>query len=134
VVLLLQGKSDHLLLHYASRALYGTLLDAGVEIHEYVRGFLHAKVAVIDGHWATVGSSNIDPFSLLLAREANVAVEDRAFAAELRMGLHQALETGALYLAPHAWKHQPLARRVSTWLAYGLARFLMGVAGYGGQH
>ncbi|MGT2493234.1 phospholipase D-like domain-containing protein [Cupriavidus basilensis] len=46
-------------------ALYATLLGAGVEIHEYAGSFLHAKVAVIDDAWATVGSSNLDPFSLL---------------------------------------------------------------------
>jgi cardiolipin synthase A/B len=134
VVLLLQGRVEYVLLHYASRALYGTLLDAGVEIHEYHRSFLHAKVAVIDGHWATVGSSNIDPFSLMLAREANVAVEDAAFAAELRSSLHQALEGGAKVIVKTIWQHKPLARRVSIWLAYGIARFLMGMVGYGGQH
>jgi len=66
VVLLLQGRVEYVMLHYASRALYGSLLDAGIEIHEYHKGFLHAKVAVIDCQWATIGSSNIDPFSLLL--------------------------------------------------------------------
>ena len=71
---------EYVLLHYASRALYGAFLDAGIEIHEYHKSFLHAKVAVIDRHWATVGSSNIDPFSLLLAREANVVIEDDGFA------------------------------------------------------
>ena len=134
VVLLLQGRVEYLLLHYASRALYGTLLEAGVEIHEYHQSFLHAKVAVIDGHWATVGSSNIDPFSLMLAREANVAVEDRAFAAELRASLHLALESGAQYIVKNMWMHQPLLRRASIWLAYGFTRFLIGMVGYGGQH
>ena len=80
VVLLLQGRVEYFLVHYATRALYRQLLDAGVEIHEYQRSFLHAKVAVIDARWATVGSSNIDPVSLLLAREANVVVENGAFA------------------------------------------------------
>jgi cardiolipin synthase len=65
VVLLLQGKMDHRLLHYASHALYGSFLDAGIEIYEYHKSIMHAKVAVIDEHWATVGSSNLDPFSLL---------------------------------------------------------------------
>lgn len=45
-----------------------------MEIYEYHKGFMHAKVAVIDEHWATVGSSSLDPFSLLLALEANVVV------------------------------------------------------------
>ena len=134
VVLLLQGRVEYLLLHYASRALYGSLLNAGVEIHEYHRSFLHAKVAVIDGHWATVGSSNIDPFSLTLAREANLAVEDTAFAGELRSSLHLALDNGARYIVKNVWQRQSLLRRIYFWLAYGLARFLMGMAGYGGQH
>jgi cardiolipin synthase len=67
-----------------SRALYGQLLSAGVRIQEYHQSFLHAKVAVIDGTWATVGSSNIDPYSLLMAREANVFVRDPDFANQLR--------------------------------------------------
>lgn len=67
VVLLLQGKMDHRLFHFATQALYGNFLDAGIEIYEHHKAFLHAKVAVIDSHWATVGSSNLDPFSLLLA-------------------------------------------------------------------
>ena len=57
-----------------------SFLDAGIEIHEYHKSLMHAKVAVIDEHWATVGSSNLDPLSLLLALEANVVVEDEGFA------------------------------------------------------
>ena len=76
VTLLLQARVEYRLLHYASRALYGQLLASGVAIEEYHRSFLHAKVAVIDDRWATVGSSNIDPYSLLMAREANVFVRD----------------------------------------------------------
>jgi cardiolipin synthase len=134
VVLLLQGRVEYMLLHYASRALYGTLLDAGVEIHEYYKSFLHAKVAVIDGHWSTVGSSNIDPFSLLLAREANLVALDREFARELHEALQQALELGAQVVQKTRWLHQPLARRIVIWVAYGLVRLLMGVFGYGGRH
>jgi cardiolipin synthase len=85
VVLLLQGRMDQPLLHYASHALYGSFLDAGIEIHEYHKCLMHAKVAVIDGHWATVGSSNLDPFSLLLSMEANVVVDDEGFAKKLKI-------------------------------------------------
>jgi len=131
VVLLLQGRVEYVLLHYASRALYGAFLDAGVEIQEYTRSFLHAKVAVIDGHWATVGSSNIDPFSLLLGREANVVADDRRFAQELRESLQQAMAEGAQPVIRHHWRKQPLLRRVKIWIAYGVARFLMGMFGYG---
>jgi cardiolipin synthase len=132
VVLLLQGRVEYVLLHYASRALYGTLLEAGVEIYEYHKSFMHAKVAVIDGYWATVGSSNIDPFSLLLAREANVVAEDRRFAARLRSRLRADMQTGARMVAKTSWLAQPLWRRVPIWIGYGLSRFLLGMVGVGG--
>ena len=89
---------------------------------------------MIDGHWSTVGSSNIDPFSLMLAREANVVVLDRKFAAELREALQQALERGARVVQKMRWSRKPLSRRIAIWLAYALARLLMGVFGYGGRH
>jgi cardiolipin synthase len=134
VVLLLQGRVEYALLHHASRALYGRLLEAGVEIWEYHGGFLHAKVAVADGHWATVGSSNIDPFSLLLAREANVVVEDAAFAATLRTSLGAAMESRSRQVSADGWRRQPWASRFMAWASYGLARLFMGMAGYGRKY
>jgi cardiolipin synthase len=131
VVLLLQGRVEYVLLHYASRALYGTFLDGGIEIHEYHKSFLHAKVAVVDGCWATVGSSNIDPFSLLLAREANIVIEDRTFAGQLRESLVTAMAEGSRKLEPKYWQRQPFPVRVITWLSYGLARLLTGLFAYG---
>ncbi len=122
---------EYVLLHYASRALYGALLDAGIWIFEYHKSFLHAKVAVIDGDWGTVGSSNIDPLSLLLAREANVVVEDRGFAGELRASLAQAMAEGATQLKRERWAAQPLPFRVATWMSYGVTRFLTGAFAYG---
>ena len=130
VTLLLQGKVEYLLQHYASRALYGSLLAAGIEIYEYRKGFLHAKVAVIDGHWATVGSSNIDPFSLLLSREANVVVDDEAFGASLAQTLKTTVETEGHRILRDNWKQQPAGLRFICWLCYGLLRLLMGISGY----
>jgi len=83
VQLLLQGRSEYSMQHRATRHLYHNLLAQGVEIYEYMASYLHAKVAVIDDA-ATVGSSNLDPFSLLLAREANVFIHDAHFASQLR--------------------------------------------------
>lgn len=131
VALLLQGKVEYVLQHYASRALYGSFLDAGIEIHEYQKSFMHAKVAVVDGHWATVGSSNIDPFSLLLAREANVVIEDAAFASELRSNLLAAIADEAVQVRRESWAAEPLTVRVLMWTSYGLARVLTGVFAYG---
>jgi cardiolipin synthase len=131
VILLLQARVEYRLLHYASRALYGALLDAGVEIHEYHKSFLHAKVAVVDRRWATVGSSNIDPFSLLLAREANVAVDDAAFASSLHASLSGAMADGAREVHPEHWHRRPLPARVAHWACYGFARLLTGLSAYG---
>jgi cardiolipin synthase len=131
VTLLLQGKVEYILQHYATRALYGALLDAGVEIHEYHRSFMHAKVAVIDRHWSTVGSSNIDPFSLLLAREANVMIEDEAFAWNLRSSLMVAIADGARQIRRERWKDQPRLTRIMSWGCYEVVRFLAGTFAYG---
>jgi cardiolipin synthase len=131
VILLLQARVEYRLLHYASRALYGALLDAGIEIHEYHKSFLHAKVAVIDRTWATVGSSNIDPFSLLVAREANVIVDDASFSNALRQSLAAAMESGAEQVRPEHWRRRPLPERLAHWVCYGFARLLTGVGSYG---
>jgi cardiolipin synthase len=92
---------------------------------------MHAKVAVIDGAWATVGSSNIDPFSLMLAREANLVVHDAAFNRELRASLARALATGATRIHANAWKYQPWHRRAESWLVYGAVRWIISILGYG---
>ncbi len=83
VRLLLQGKVDYRIAALAARALYDEMRAHGVRIFEYTPAFLHAKVALVDDDWATVGSSNIDPLSLLLNLEANVVVRDEGFAAAL---------------------------------------------------
>lgn len=131
VVLLLQGRVEYILVHYATRALYHQLLDAGVEIHEYQRSFLHAKVAVIDGNWATIGSSNIDPVSLLLAREANVVVENEDFARELRDSLQSAIASSARPVAREYGLNMGVTTRLLTWIAYGLVRMLTSISSYG---
>jgi cardiolipin synthase len=133
VTLLLQERVEYRLLHYAARALYGQLLDAGVGIEEYHRSFLHAKVAVVDGHWATVGSSNIDPYSLLMAREANVFVRDSHFADQLRRELLKMIGHGARRMAPERWAGRSNTEKALTWIAYGIVRIGMGVMGYGGN-
>ena len=133
VMLLLQGKADHPLLHYASRALYRTLLAAGVRIHEYHPSLMHAKVAVFDGRVATVGSSNIDPLSLGLAREANVFVDDQIFAAELRASLLEAIEKRARAVSPHYWQRLSFELKARIWLSYRFARLLMIIYGFDRQ-
>ena len=133
VTLLLQARVEYRLLHYASRALYGQLLSAGIAIQEYHRSFLHAKVAVIDDNWATVGSSNIDPYSFLMAREANVFVRDPVFADRLRLELLTMIESGARPVPPQRWAERSRLAKAASWIAYGIVRVAMGVLRYGGD-
>jgi len=134
ISILLQGKTDHPLLRYATQALYSASIQAGIRIFEYEHSLMHAKVAVIDGHWATIGSSNIDPFSLLLAKEANIVVQDARLAKELHASLHDALRNGALEISPTALTRQPWPSRLLRWLSYGAVRALLGLAGYSRRH
>lgn len=133
VIVLLQGRVEYLLQHYATQALYGSLIRNGIAIFEYRHSFLHAKVAVIDGQWATVGSSNIDPFSLLLAREANVVVQDPRFAARLRSSLEQAMIGGSTEVRAADLRKRSWLTRAASWLAYAAVRLAVGIAGYGGR-
>lgn len=131
IAIVVQGWSDHRVFQNASRVLYGTLLEHGIEIYEYERSELHAKAATIDGRWATVGSSNLDPFSLFLAREANVAVFNESFARELRESIDYAMHHGARPVPRLLWRRRPWPARVAGWFAYGYARLAMGIAGIG---
>ena len=131
VVLLLQGRVEYRVQHYATHALYDQLLAAGIEIYEYQPSYLHAKVAVVDGKWATVGSSNIDPFSLLLALEANVAVQDAGFAAELRAGLLAAIAGDAVRVGDGNGVSRSWLDRLVARISYAIVRLLIGLLGYG---
>ena len=133
VRLLLQARVEFPLLHYATQALYEALLDAGIRIHLYERSFLHAKVAVIDDDWATVGSSNIDPFSLLLAREGNLVVRDPALAGELRHSLQGLLDGGARELPVGEHQRLSWAARLLRRAAYALISLAIGLLGNGGR-
>lgn len=128
VRLLLQGRIEYRLQHYAQQALYGDLVKCGVQIFEYTPSYLHAKVAVVDENWATVGSSNIDPYSLLLAREANVAVYDREFAKQLRHELELSIATESTVVDADACARRSWLRRTMSWVAYQLVRAFTVVA------
>jgi cardiolipin synthase len=133
VRLLLQGRYEYFMQFHAARPVYGALMAAGVEIHEYTASFLHAKVAVIDASaehpWATVGSSNLDPLSLLLAREANVVVEDAAFALGLRTRLMSAMQHQSRPVAAADYANRPLAQRIKERIALGLMRLALFLTG-----
>lgn len=134
ITVLLQGKTDHPLLQLATQTLYSVALENNIRIFEYEKSFMHAKVAVIDGEWATVGSSNIDPFSLLLAKEANLVIRDQKFAGELQQSIQQAVTEGAREILLVELAHQRFHTRLLRWLSYGIVRVLVGMTGYGPKH
>jgi cardiolipin synthase A/B len=129
VRLLLQGRYEYFMQYYAARPIYSALLNAGVEIYEYSASFLHAKVAVIDRRWATVGSSNLDPLSLLLAREANIVVDDVAFAQQLRDRLMQAMVVEGRAMDPAQFQNRPWRQRIMEGIALAAMRLALAVQG-----
>ena len=129
VTLLLQGRYEYFMQYHAARPVYDKLLSVGIELYEYEKSFLHAKVAVIDSHWATVGSSNLDPLSLLLAREANVVVEDVAFATDLRTRLLAAIASQGRLIDAVTYGQRPLGQRLLGRIAYALMRLAIFVTG-----
>lgn len=132
VRLLLQGKLDYRIAGLAAQVLYDELLAQGVRIYEYTPAFLHAKVALADDDWATVGSSNIDPLSLLLNLEANIVVRDAAFTRTLAEAFDRAVSVSREVTAPPVaagWL-AALRRGFVAWAAHWVAR----VAGMGRRY
>jgi cardiolipin synthase len=129
VVLLLQGRYEYFMQFHGARAVYGSLLAAGVEIHEYQGGLLHAKVAVVDSVWATVGSSNLEPLSLLLAREANVVLRDAHFAQALRQRLLAAIAQQSVQMDPLRYLQRGHWQRALDRLALAVLRIGLFVVG-----
>jgi len=130
VRLLLQGKLDYRFAGLAASVLYDELLKRGVRIFEYTPAFLHAKIALADGDWATVGSTNIDPLSLLLNLEANVVVSDADFSRSLAAAFEEAIAVSREVTAsplPRGWG-SAVRRGFVAWVAHWYLR-LAGITG-----
>jgi cardiolipin synthase A/B len=107
VRLVLAGKSDHWAVQFATRALYDRLLRWGLKVYEWHDCVLHSKTAVVDGTWATVGSFNLEPWSLLWNHEMNVVVADRRVARTLeRTLLDDASRSEPIVL--ETWRKRPV--------------------------
>lgn len=128
VSLLLQGRVEYFMQHYASQHLYAKLIEAGVDIHLYRPALLHAKVAVIDGDWATVGSSNMDPFSFQLAREANVLIKDAAFTKRLADDLLLAIQCDSDKIIVEKWHAIPFLQKLLMRACYAMVRITRNLA------
>jgi cardiolipin synthase len=116
VRVLVPGKIDHNLVRQASRAGFGGLLQAGIEIYEYRSGLLHAKTMVIDGVWATIGSTNLDNVSFAVNDELNAIIYNRAVAQRLAQVFEEDL-AHAHRITYEAWKDRGLTERLIELLA-----------------
>ncbi|MGJ7918390.1 cardiolipin synthase [Massilia sp. LXY-6] len=116
VKLVLPGVSDHSMIRYAGQAFYDQLLKAGVKIFELQVAVLHAKTAVIDGGWSTIGSANIDRRSFLHNYELNVVVMDPAFGRDMESAFNEDLRDSK-EVTLEKWKHRPWTDRIREWAA-----------------
>ena len=119
VKLLIPGAIDHNLVRQASRAGFGRLLKSGVEIYEYRPALLHAKTMVVDGIWATVGSTNLDHRSFSLNEELNVAIYDVDTAQRLERVFEDDLRNSR-QVRFEDWNHRGFASRFLELLAFPL--------------
>jgi cardiolipin synthase len=123
VRVLLPTESDVPAVMYATHKLYGELMARGIKLFEWSQSILHSKTAVIDGHWCTVGSHNLDYRSWAYNLEINVMVQDQAVAAALERRTSQDLELSRR-VDPTIWQFRSLGERVLEELFYRLRRLL----------
>jgi cardiolipin synthase len=116
VKLVLPGVSDHSMIRYAGQGFYDQLLKAGVKIHELQIAVLHAKTAVIDGAWSTIGSANIDRRSFLHNYELNVVIIDPAFGRDMESAFNEDL-SDSKQVTLEQWHHRPWGDRIREWAA-----------------
>jgi len=123
VRVMVAGTTDVPAVLFASRSIYDALLAAGVRLYEWEGRVLHAKTAVIDERWATVGSSNLDQQSLRQNLEANAIVRDVPFAAAMERMFVEDLAS-CREISAERWQHRPAWLRAASWGAYLLRRWL----------
>lgn len=116
VKLVLPGVSDHNFIMYAGQAFYDQLLAGGVRIFQLQVAVLHAKTAVIDGVWSTIGSANIDRRSFIHNYELNVVVLDPAFGREMESAFNEDLRDSK-EVTLEQWRRRPWSVRIREMLS-----------------
>lgn len=130
VRLLVQGRYENFFQFHSARPVHHTLVAAGIEIREYAPSALHAKVAVVDQRWATVGSTNLDPLSLLLAREANVTTTDERFATMLHHRLDALMTDSGQAIDPASLTQRSIGQRILDRFAFAVMRVILFITGH----
>jgi cardiolipin synthase len=117
VILVLPRKSDVVPVKYASNSLYSRFLRWGVKIYEWQGTVLHAKTAVVDGLWSTIGSFNIDRRSITHNLEVNVAILDMGVGEKMQEMFFEDLKNCKEVLLED-WKKRPLKQKILEKLFY----------------
>ncbi len=123
VRLIVPGVNDSGLVFYAGRSHYEDLLESGVKLYERRGGMLHAKTAVIDGVWSTVGSTNLELWSFARNDEVNAVILGQDFAAEMEAMFAADIEASH-EITPEEWKSRPLTSHIKEWLSRLLSYWL----------
>jgi cardiolipin synthase A/B len=123
VTVIVPEKSDLRSVQFASQHLYAKLLKAGVRIFEYPERMMHAKSAVVDAVWATIGSYNLDARSLFHNLEVVLCIVDRAFAAVVRAQIEEDA-AASRELVPEVWRQRPWWRKVAEWFFFQFRHWL----------
>jgi cardiolipin synthase len=123
VSLILPSVIDSGLVFHAGQSFYTQLLSAGIRIYQLQVSVLHAKTAVIDGSWSTVGSANMDIRSFLHNYEANVIVIDDQFGREMEKAFREDVR-GSLQITLEQWQQRPFSDRIKEWAARSLGYWL----------
>jgi cardiolipin synthase len=123
VKIVFPGVSDASLVRFATQSFYEQLLAAGVRVYELQASVLHAKTAVIDGYWATVGSTNLDMRSFLHNREVNMITLDAPFGATMESAFAEDL-SNSIEITADKWAERPFSHRLREWMARRLGYWL----------
>jgi cardiolipin synthase len=123
VKLLLPGKTDSTLVFYASRSYYDELLSSGVKIYERQHALLHAKTALIDGVWSTIGSTNLDWRSFVNNQEINAVMLGQDFGTKMQGLFEKDLESSKI-ITLEAWRSRSIGMRIKERAARLWARLL----------
>jgi cardiolipin synthase len=123
VKLIFPSISDAGVVFYAGQSFYKELLEAGVRIYQLQASVLHAKTAVVDGIWSTVGSANIDIRSFLHNSEVNIVILGNAFGSSMESAFQEDLKN-SVEVSREAWEQRPLSNRFKEWAARGIEYWL----------
>ena len=124
VRVVLAGASDVPISKFAERFIYRWLLRKGVEIYEYPRCVLHAKLSSYDGKWVTIGSYNVNNISAYASVELNLEIKKKIFALEVERSVQQIVDEDCVQITAHHLKNYSIIQQFLQWVSYEIYRIV----------